>query len=335
MDDFQQQQQQLMSVPTQDQQAYPPIVPSQHPAPQAEGGFSSAFGLMSLDDPGVLAGLATDGAPYFSAVSMSIYAEDPNATPMPIKNSPGGNRGGCSNGSSSASLREAETRELREFWKTYMRTPLSGPVPDLGAPRRVRVNSLPSAKTPTADAPPPAHCANGTGANGTSSMRTTLHGHADDLRSYEAAVLARKTPTLRLAPRRRGNASASVSPQTTAAAAAAAASEGAGQDVNRPLSASSLAHAFGGSDVDKRRSAPESRESSLLEEGVGADVDVLRPSFKRLPSQTLGPERAKRALLAQCDGREGGGDVAMNRGEVEVPLTELYRRLSPASVCGG
>jgi hypothetical protein len=176
---------------------------------------------MSLDDdPGVLAGLTTDSAPYFSPVSMSIYAEDPNATPMPIKNSPGGNRGGCSNGSSSASPGKAETRELREFWKTYMRTPLSGPVPDLGTPHRVHVNSLPSAKTPTADAPPPAHCVNRTGVNRTLSMRTTLHGHADDLRSYEAAVLARKTPTLQLAPQRRGNASASVSPQTTTAVVA-------------------------------------------------------------------------------------------------------------------
>ena len=31
-----------------------------------EGGFSSAFGLMSLDDPAVLAGLQSDGAPFFS-----------------------------------------------------------------------------------------------------------------------------------------------------------------------------------------------------------------------------------------------------------------------------
>lgn len=33
-----------------------------------EGGFSSAFGLMSLDDPAVLAGLANDPAPFFSAI---------------------------------------------------------------------------------------------------------------------------------------------------------------------------------------------------------------------------------------------------------------------------
>lgn len=179
--------------------------------------------------------------------------------------------------------REAETRELREFWKAYMRTPLTGPSGGgpggpLGAPalagsssegpanpdspevtahangsgyRRLRRNSLPSVKTPTADdwngpggyagypshtttdefgidpnagpphpyaydpnpngpynpqqfhqfalkAPPPGAQESGVGGIGGGGGIHAHHRAVDDLRSYEEAVLARKTPMLKL-----------------------------------------------------------------------------------------------------------------------------------------
>lgn len=150
-------------------------------------GFSSAFGLMSLDDPAVLAGLASDSQPFFSTMGMP--------TPTPAKeremreramNSlfPSTSGGGGKQderardgGIGPLSAREVETRELRDFWKQYMRTPLSGGGPlggitpglssALGAgaaggilasgaaarpgpPKRglSRVASLPSVKTP-------------------------------------------------------------------------------------------------------------------------------------------------------------------------------------------
>ena len=132
--------------------------------------------------------------------------------------------------------REAETRELREFWKTYLRTPSSGPfMPtprgedhQLGEGRspessnnnsgykRQRVSSLPPVRTPG----PLVVNENPSQGSETSvglhvlwinhvndciqSMRATLHGNADDLRSYEAAVLARKAPfNLHILPRRK------------------------------------------------------------------------------------------------------------------------------------
>ena len=301
-----------------------------------EGGFSSAFGLMSIDDPNVIAGLATDGAPFFSTAAMNMAPQDPNATPMPNKQPRDRN-------SISASMptpgiaREIETRELRDFWKQYMQTPLTGPggsaldtalqagpysnprspVSPNGS-RRVRVSSLPSAQTPTVDLAGFVNSGQGNagptnGANGTSSIRTTLHGNTDDLRSYEAAVLARKTPTLHLAPRKgRGSISASSAsppnaPSRPAATFPAPAINKNNYALSRPSSSSStssLANAlerpsFPNSGINLTSgpgasfARPLSRESSASEDALSD-----RPSFKRLPSQTLGPARAKRALLS-------------------------------------
>ncbi|KIY52515.1 hypothetical protein FISHEDRAFT_55876 [Fistulina hepatica ATCC 64428] len=135
-------------------------------APRLEGkGFSSAFGLMSLDDPDVLAGLKADGTPFFSKVMTAVpqqfqaahvpqkngdFAND--LTPMPRAGAAYVNgvfegelnasfgqplyaSGEMDNGFAESSnhvayplrssQREAETKELRDFWKTYIRTPFS------------------------------------------------------------------------------------------------------------------------------------------------------------------------------------------------------------------
>jgi hypothetical protein len=242
---------------------------SHRPPPLAPEGFSSAFGLMSLEDQNVLAGLSNNAVPFFS----NMYSSDPNATPMPTKHHLSGHqRNHTFDGSIPTSLptptsREAETRQLREFWETYMRTPLgtSDPnssldrcPPSPNGPRRVRVASLPCVKTPTLEGTQPRypddHNNNGlSSTNATSSMRTTLHGNGDDLSSYQAAVMARKAFTnLNLVPRKgRGDSSlVNITP----------------------------------------------RESFVPREG--SEKDFLRPSFKRLPSQTLGPANAKRTQLS-------------------------------------
>ncbi|KIY63662.1 hypothetical protein CYLTODRAFT_493736 [Cylindrobasidium torrendii FP15055 ss-10] len=154
---------------------------------QDGSGFSSAFGLMSLDDPAVIAGLAADGQPFFehlsqlpphqmhpSGVDESLidqpthYQYQNLTTPRP------------STSSGVARSYDTEGNDLRTFWKEYMRTPVAHPSMGMDQPlptphRRARVNSLPSVKTPTENI-----YGNG----------RTMHD-ADDLRSYEAAVLAR------------------------------------------------------------------------------------------------------------------------------------------------
>lgn len=266
-----------------------------------EGGFSSAFGLMSLDDPNVLAGLANDSAPFFSALqgtfahdndahsanssSTSLHSEvsnDASSQTSLTSQSSVGSSGGMglslptptpeliaslkSGGLLSAGGREAlDSKELREFWKQYMRTPLTGPGANTplfplqtptgpgqqlgvgmagsstgagaGRPspsrRHSRVASLPSMKTPPIlgngsmqefnTFAPPGNFSLSLGPKARerqqhhgehmshlpqvsfSNVRTTLHGDAEDLKSYEQAVLARKAPTtLNLVPRRRG-----------------------------------------------------------------------------------------------------------------------------------
>ncbi|KXN82112.1 Zinc finger and BTB domain-containing protein 8B [Leucoagaricus sp. SymC.cos] len=216
-------------------------------------GVSSAFGLLSLDDSNLLSGL-DDSAPSFfpppgmnlSASNMNmpltglsgttisgIPADDPDATPMPLKETTTSANASSSSSSlparssstsgsgNNANPREGDLRELREFWKQYMRTPLSGPGPAEGggpAPptsatpsssqqqqsmsppgfRRPRVASMPSSKTPTIAVSLQQHQQGGGGESG---VRTTLN---EDLKSYEAAVNARKAPTnLNLVPKMR------------------------------------------------------------------------------------------------------------------------------------
>lgn len=168
-----------------------------------EGGFSSAFGLMSLDDPNVLAGLATDGTPFFTKIegentsslskrssvsegagsttdaSMSDKgSEDTSNTSLSSSNDNSANASTTSLGLG-GNLATPGSREMREFWRQYMRTPLTGPgastplfgslltptasgnhlqlgagLADDGRPappsrRHSRVASLPSLKTPT------------------------------------------------------------------------------------------------------------------------------------------------------------------------------------------
>ena len=268
------------------------------PPPLAPEGFSSAFGLMTLEDPNVLAGLSNNAIPFFSD---SYAHHDPNVTPMPSRHQRNRTYDGTplhTSVQTPLSSREAETRELREFWKTYMRTPMSDP-PSLETPglRRARVASLPSTITPTSEqgTQQPRYTPNGNVAfNPTSSVRTTLHANHDDLRSYQAAVLARKTPTLNLVPKKpRG-------------------------DV-----------------LMKANDHPPSRERSVTRDSSGSDKDAaFRPSFKRLPSQTLGPVNAKRAQLSYDEGDEhhdydyeqqghggdggGGGD-----GDSATPLRSI------------
>ncbi|KAH0833439.1 hypothetical protein J3R83DRAFT_12553 [Lanmaoa asiatica] len=204
--------------------------PQQQPHHVGEGGFSSAFGLMSIDDPNVLAGLSSDGVPFFSHLGMGVLPHSPNATPMPTRVQHPHLHQGRDRGVSLSALPTprltkdaADTRELKDVWKTYMRSPLSGPVSaalDLSTPqplslaqmpqsplgqrRRVRVSSLPSV-TPTMEKGHPL-MVNGHGEAG--AARATVHGNPEDLRSYEAAVNARNARNaslkLNLVPRRRG-----------------------------------------------------------------------------------------------------------------------------------
>ncbi|KAJ3794481.1 hypothetical protein GGU11DRAFT_811209 [Lentinula aff. detonsa] len=382
-------------------------------------GFSNAFGLLSLDDPAVIAGLANDGAPFFShlnhigvdtqlntttgSTAMPLdsvatvgtglaFRNDPDATPMPIgeaqamglvgpgvgpnpasiaasatsshqhhhfpRSRPSTGHGRSSNWTQNAvgdvgtPGRETETRELREFWKAYMRTPLSGPGGAaggmLGAPhpdahmfspggtlhamnsstspyRRQRVSSLPSVKTPTAVSDEERYAAGFVGFNGpygpkypqqqpppplllpsyrnnagytnhqlpenvqypaVSGNASTMHGNAEDLRSYEAAVMARKAPVnLSMeglgGKMRRKAANDSNTRMTTASASASPNLSSATQSQGSGSSPSS------GSSADSSPAIPQSLPPESVLRVEGGDSASRRPSFKRGASQVL------------------------------------------------
>ncbi|CDO77966.1 hypothetical protein BN946_scf184607.g1 [Trametes cinnabarina] len=401
---------------------------------EGEGGFSSAFGLMSLDDPNVLAGLSNDGAPFFSGMSGFT---------------PGGNQGGSTSNNAgglslatptqdllaqlkSAGGRDAlDGKEMRDFWKMYLRTPLTGPnssgsgsgsglMLPLQTPRgpggplelnsqtarpspsrrHSRVASLPSMKTPPLYADDRLGHGQGRGSEQydatrqqgqqqdgapgayNSTVRTTLHD-AEDLKSYEQAVLARKAPIqLNLVPKRKGSVathpgssqsqqggsvkSKSMSPVLPNATYGGSSSSNVGHDgntnmsgssriselLNRPASSSSagttgssgsgvslpsnastantsqasssLAHAFGaeaGSRPSTSDGNPQSQQSQSMQaapqETYGGST--YRPSFKRIASQTLGPDNAKRALLgpAGWDHDDEGQEAVAEEDEEE------------------
>ncbi|KAH9846457.1 hypothetical protein C2E23DRAFT_864003 [Lenzites betulinus] len=368
---------------------------------EGEGGFSSAFGLMSLDDPNVLAGLSSDGAPFFSGLTpLASGSSNPHglslATPTQDLLAQLKSAGG----------REAlESKEMRDFWKMYLRTPLTGtnsgaggmlfplqtptgPGSQLGhavstqagrpspTRRHSRVASLPSMKTPPLFADErlgngynrgqehydtrgqaPEGPAGGVAGAYNSTVRTTLHA-AEDLKSYEQAVLARRAPMqLNLVPKRKGSVathpdshqgivmgkSKSMSPVVPHASygGGASSANAAGPDptmggggggsskiselLNRPASSSSagttgssgsglslpstastantsqasssLAHAFGSERPSTSDGLPHSppQQQQLAADAYAAQA--YRPSFKRIASQTLGPDNAKRALL--------------------------------------
>lgn len=356
---------------------------------------------MSLDDPAVIAGLAVDAQPFFDDPSQAHNRQestDPERnhdgllttdvgldmdTPMPLKRDaphiqPISQRPATSSGvldtSSTVDFgtsfgignlptpsKDADTRELREFWRQYMRTPLSGPQDATGnvsmtntknsspALRRPRVASLPSAKTPMVerdnmyagfgyhqpDQTSREHAAP-VQQGPTSSLRTTLHSK-EDLSSYEAAVMARKAPTLNLQLRRPAKAK-SVASTNQQIQGQSSRSEARSCNFNpqmgngsRPPSSSSvarsstLANAFGehgnstvplASSKSKEGtvspSLSSSRDVSLDVRPASASSDAeLRPPFKRLASQTIGPENSKRTFFGfSADLVEEGDDTA-------------------------
>lgn len=336
--------------------------------PTADGvqdreGFSSAFGLMSLDDPDVLAGLS-DGAPFFNNTITHgsgnshnpSWGDGPTPRANPCDAPPAnGDKGRHQqqqlqgqSGNSSATT-PAGLKELKEMWKQYMRTPLSGQplahdYPG-GSPKRERglsrVASLPSVKTPSAATAgwgdpmrgvhgnmQPQQGVAGAGSNnnvqyaGQHAAYTRGHNHTDDLRSYEQAVLAHRAPlTLHLAPpRRRGNTTSTDSTTTGAAP---------------PDKASSVSPVGSGSGSGSDRSGASSftdeRGSTSASPAPGLSAeDPTRPTFKRLPSQTLGPEYAKRLATTSVLSGPGGAprdqfDAGVGTlGEPDLPL--LSRR---------
>ena len=414
--------------------------------------FSSAFGLLSIDDPNVIAGIATDGTPFFddpsqahnqarsttsgSTTNSDVVQLDGNGvadveTPMPMKRGSGqlleGSQKypisavGASVENESTPSKEKDSKELKEFWKQYMRIPLSGSemlssmsgsegvtpsghgnkATNMSGPghgyRRPRVASLPAVKTPIVERArdhldsvylnvthPSTSTLNADDRQGPTAgtARTTREMPAgigmdmdtamdnpEDLRSYEAAVMARKAPTtLNLKVRRpmKGRGRGGTTSGKLRDDGSASASSGNNSpravgsvcgDIRECSSSSSLANAFGtgrlnshsreqvvlsappgglpptvslpGSVKDESSSPSLSSPTSSSAEGDDnkSDLGSLegvapliggssrsnmmgRPSFKRLPSQTLGPDNSKRPFYGfggEVEDRVGSG----------------------------
>ena len=231
-----------------------PFEPSHLPPQQphrSEGGFSSAIGLISFEDRNALAGQVS----FFSNLGIGVLPHSPNATPMPTRMQHPHLHQGRDRVMSLGALpttpgltKEADTRELNDMWKTYLRSPLGGS----GTATLDLSTSQPSV-TPTVEMGHPLMMNGGHGGLGAggSTLRTTLHGNSEDLRSYEAAVNARDASfKLNLVPRRKGtrptvNGSPPRRvPGTSPSSAAAGQTD---QEISRPSnssSTSSLAQAF-------------------------------------------------------------------------------------------
>lgn len=93
-------------------------------APNApDGGFSSSFGLMSLEDPAVLAGVSS-GVPFFDNNMTPHQQQDLHALFPPQIfdwNAPG--LGGPNSSDVTPGTREREANQLRELWSSFLRDP--------------------------------------------------------------------------------------------------------------------------------------------------------------------------------------------------------------------
>ena len=349
-------------------------------AVQDREGFSSAFGLMSLDDPDVLAGFG-DGAPFFDncithgsgSAHSPAWGDGPTPRANPCDAPPANGKKGSQQqqqqqGESQGqagnppATTPASLKELKEIWKQYMRSPLSGAGPPAathehhpnGSPKRerglTRVASLPSVKTPSAGTAgwgDPMRSQNGTqqqapagaGVNnvqhGGHAVHSRTHNHPDDLRSYEQAVLARRAPlTLHLAPRRRGNTTSTgpAPPNSTTHPPAPASDKG---TRSSPAGSGSSSDRSMSVFTDDRATSSRGSPAPGLSGSGGRSLvveDASRPTFKRLPSQTLGPEYTKRPATAnmQSGAREGfigmiGEQSIQQRG---LGMAERARRMS-------
>ncbi|PIL28382.1 hypothetical protein GSI_09533 [Ganoderma sinense ZZ0214-1] len=347
------------------------------------GRVSSAFGLMSLDDPNVLAGIASDGQPFFSGISFAPTKQGGNnahptsgmalATPMPVPQD------------LLAQLKSAggrsvdmDSKEMHDFWKMYLRTPLTGPNPNPhstsnnsngngssggggamfslqtptgpGAPlgqsnvaagpggrpsptrRHSRVASLPSMKTPPAPLFASADEGLGHGhGNGqrpstgdheahgahqhhhphqqagyNSTVRTTVH-EADDLKSYEQAVLARKAPmNLNLVPKRKG----SLAAPPGMGVRGANAGMGVGMGKSKSMSPVVPHAGFGG--AFRRRLAslgPASSSSAGTNGSSGSGMSQSQSqSQSQGQGQAQGQSQASSSLAHAFGGEAGGAD---------------------------
>ncbi|TDL25563.1 hypothetical protein BD410DRAFT_598689 [Rickenella mellea] len=251
---------------------------------------SSAFGHLSLEDAAVLASLTSDaGAPFFSNTAMKLPPQD--STPRPFRDD--------------EVMRANEMRELREFWKQYLRTPLTGP--PLGAtpkaennaapfggrpsPKRglSRVLSLPSVKTP-ADEKNPLYMSRIPHVDEDGILRSAPH--TDDLSSYEQAVMARPAPTtLNIAPRK----SRSIPPTGTTATSPAMSHQQSAE--HHP---GNMPQSNGYSEPIEPRGPPVPPGPAPMipdDNPYGENGPSFRPSFKRLPSQTLESSNSKRPMF--------------------------------------
>ena len=223
------------------------------PIPPLRAEFNNAFGLMSLDGPNMGGGVEPNSESFFSDPAQAHNRDRPGSgstrtsttssmaesrgrphttsssntstanmdTPMPMKRISGGLLQFSGAAQLSTPSREGDTKELRDFWRAYMHTPLSDagggesgrdsnrPTPLAAGGYRKRVASLPSSKTPIVERDmgdmgmvygagevyPMRH-------GGGAAVQHHGNDHREDLRSYEAAVMARKAPTtLNLRPR--------------------------------------------------------------------------------------------------------------------------------------
>jgi hypothetical protein len=108
--------------------------PNQEAPSAPDGGFSSSFGLMSLEDPAVLAGVSS-GVPFFDTSMTSQQQSDLHALfpppPNQVFDSMPWNTSGLPNNSDvTPGTREREANQLRELWSAFLRDPTARLNPD-------------------------------------------------------------------------------------------------------------------------------------------------------------------------------------------------------------
>ncbi|PVF97218.1 hypothetical protein CPB86DRAFT_798215 [Serendipita vermifera] len=92
--------------------------------------FSSAFGLMSLDDPAVLAGISTDGVPFFEQAVNYLPGSGATGPSGLLTNGMGLGIPAGEYDVQTPNTKEKDSMALREMWAAWLRDPTTGLKPD-------------------------------------------------------------------------------------------------------------------------------------------------------------------------------------------------------------
>ncbi|QRV74982.1 Fungal Zn(2)-Cys(6) binuclear cluster domain [Ceratobasidium sp. AG-Ba] len=222
--------------------------------------------------------------------------------------------------------RQSTFGDLRAFWNEVNDKPNVGNMHGNSNENRhslTKMTSMPCLKTPLGDATPRAASHDPLSRLGQKGNNSSLHtprviNHTDpkSLEQYQHAIDARQPPSLQIAPKMK-----------------AAAAKQEDTDLNTKQDSFATPFPPGSAQADAWSSLMTGASRNNKLNGGSYVADSGRPNYKRLPSQTLGPENSKRAHHDESETDSAVHTDDDDEEEYKQAQQEWHRRMSlPAGI---